>query len=312
MKNKNTTTFQMSILFFLLIQSLFAITGYKTFLGLSFQNTILSILLGTVIGLLLFHSSFFILKKINVKKIFKNTILKIIVLIILSILVSYFIYRFSFYIHYIYLNKDSLFIITGTLLLLFLYTWRLDSFILSRAIEILFYIFLFFTIIKMIGLVSYVDISYVLPITNNNLLSLLLSSFLFAILTSGILSLLYIFYNQEINSKKIKYYLTVSYLTSCFFILIEYILIIGILGNHLALFYTYPEIMVLKNINFFHFIERIDYILSMEYLISIFALIAILLQNIKKIMTSFHNKYIDKYMYLFIILLFILSFLFNS
>lgn len=312
MKNKNTTTFQISILFFLLIQSLFAITGYKTFLNLSFQNTILSILLGTLLGLLLFNGYFYLFKKINIKKIIKYKTIKGIVLLICSILVSYFIYRFSFYIHYIYLNKDNLFLITGTLLLLFLYIWKFDSAILSRAIEILFYIFLIFTLIKIIGLVPYVDVSYLLPITNNNIQSLLLSSCLFGLLTSGILCLLYIFYNKEINSKKIKYYLTVSYLTSCFFILIEYILIIGILGNHLAVIYTYPEIMVLKNINFFHFIERIDYILAMEHLICIFTLLAVLLQNIKKIMTSFHNKYIDKYQILFIIFLFILSFLFNS
>ncbi len=311
MKSKNTTTFQISILFFLLINSLFAIAGYKTFLNLSFKNTIISIILGTILGLLLFNAYFFIFKKINIKKIINKKIVKIVALILLSITLSFLIYRFAYYIHYIYLNKNNLIFITFTLLLLFLYTFHLDHFILSRTLEILLYIFLFFFIVKVIGLIPYVDISYLLPIANNNYQNIILSSFLFAILTSSVLSLLYIFYNKEINEKKVKYYFTVAYITACLFILINYILIIGILGNHLANIYTYPETMVLKSINFFNFIERVDYILAMEYLIGIYSLISILLHNIKKIMSSFHNHFLNKCMYLFIILLFLISILFN-
>lgn len=311
MRNKNTTTFQMSILYFLLIHSLFASVGYKTFLNLSFQNTILSIILGTLLGLLFFNIYFYLFKKIDIKKIINNNIIKMIVLLLLSVIMSYLIYRFAYSIHYIYLNKNNLIFITFTLFILFLYTFHLDCFILSRALEILFYIFLLFAILKILGLISYVDISYILPITNHNYQNILISSFVFAILTSSVITYTYVFYNKEINNKKIKYYFTVSYILACLFVLINYILIIGSLGNHLASIYTYPEIMVIKNINFFHFIERIDYILAMEYMICIYALLAILLQNIKKIMNSFHNKYINKYMYLIIILIFIISFIFS-
>lgn len=312
MKNKNTTTFQMSILYFFLIQSLFAITGYRFFLNLSFKNTILSILLGTMIGLCFLNFSFFLFKKVHIKKMISAKVIKICILVLLSILFSYFVYRFSSYIHYLYLNKNSLLFIIFTLLILFLYTFHIDHFIVSRTLEILFYIFLFFMLIKMIGLVSYVEVDYLLPIATNNYNNLLFSSLLFGVFTSGVLGLLYIFYNKEIRKQKIKYYITSSYIVSCMLILINYIFIISILGNHLAGIYMYPEIMILKNINFFHFIERVDYILAFEYLISIYALLSILLQNIKKIMNSFHNKFIDHYLFLFVILLFIISILFSS
>ncbi len=312
MKSKNTTTFQMAIMFFFLIQSLFAIFGYKTFLNFSFKNTIFSLLLGTIMGLSLLHIYFFLFKKIDIKKIFKNKIIKIILVTLLSILISYCIYRFTSSIHYIYLNKSNLLLITFTLLFLFLYTFYLDSFILSRTLEILLYIFVFFIIIKGIGLIPYVDISYLLPITSNNYQNIIVSACLFAILTSSVLFLLYIFYNDELEKNKLKYYFTISYILSCLFILINYIFIIGILGNPLANIYVYPEVMILKNINFYHFIERVDYILAMEYLIAIYALLSILFHNIKKIMHSFHNTLINKYIYLLIIALFLISFLFNS
>ena len=311
MKNKNTTTLQMGILLFLLIQGIFAVVGYKFFLSLSIKNTILSIFLGSLFGVLFLHIYFYFLKKIDWKKITKIKVVKIVYLVFLSLITSYFLYLFSSYIHYIYLNKNNLLFIMITLFLLFLYTYHLKPFILSRTLEIILYIFLFFVFIKIIGLVPYVDVLSLIPITDGNIANILLSSILFGIITSVLVFLLLIFFNKEIDSKKIKYYLTSSYVSSCFLLLVSYVLIIGILGYKLGIFYPYPEVMILKNIAFFDFIERVDYILVFEYLLVIYSLISILLLNIKKTIHSFKNVFFDKHISLYLVFLFIISFIFN-
>ncbi len=307
MKNNNTTTFQLSILLFFINYGIINILGYKTFLNISSKNIIISLLLGFILGYILLNIYLYIFNKINIKNYINNKIFKIIALTILSILFVYFIYKLTIFIQYIYLNKSSLIFIIITLLFLFLYTSSINSVILSRSLEILFYILLLLFLFKTISLTSLVDTNYLLPIISNNYFNILKSSLLFGFIFSSSLLLIYTFYNKEINNKKIKHYLTTSFLVAFIMIIINFILIISIMGINLATIYEYPEVMMLKNIKYFNFIERIDYLLSFEYLISIYALLSIILLNIKKIMNSFKSKLVSKNFYLFIILLFIIS-----
>ena len=311
MNNKHTTTFQFSILFFLTILALFSTIGYKYFLKLSIYNTILSIIIGTILGIIILAFYFLIFKRINIKKIIKNKFIKIFILIIYSLLFSYFTYKYSTLINYIYLPNNHIIFTSFTILLIFLYLNNIKTFILSRVIEILFYMFLLLFFIHSGSFISQVNPYFLLPAITNNYINLIISSSIFALISSSSIILLYVFYNKEINKKKIKSYLFISYTTSCIFILITYIFIISILGNKLAIFYTYPEIMILKNLSMFSIFERIDYILTFEYLISSFTIISIILINIKKIINSFHTAFIEKYFYIYIIFLFIISIVFN-
>ena len=61
------------------------------------------------------------------------------------------------------------------------------------------------------------------------------------------------------------------------------IISIGIIGINLSYLYEYPYISILKKIKYFDFIERMEGILSLEYLCCFFFLISFLSMLIKEI-----------------------------
>ena len=65
--------------------------------------------------------------------------------------------------------------------------------------------------------------------------------------------------------------MTISYIISILALFAIVILTLGNLGIYLASIYQYPEYIVLKRIKIFNFIDRIENILTIQFIFSMFA-----------------------------------------
>ena len=230
------------------------------FLLFFFKENILTILLGIIVGVIL---------TILTKNIKKNKLTKLSLFIIsipTSILVFFKIIDF---INYNILKDYSYVIIAIIFLLLSLYLITKNYHTFIKTFLISFYLFLLIKIISFILIMPKINI--------NNLLTYNDWSINYNFIIIGI-SIFYIFKslnyltNYKFNKKTI-----ISLINPIFIKLLT----ILVLSNTLTTIYKYPYINYLKTIRYFDFIERIDGLLSFEYLISFLALFAFILFNIK-------------------------------
>ena len=244
---------EINILTIILIEAIFLLYFFK----MNFLN----IIVGTIIGLLL-------IKLISKIKINNNiqTILSI------SLIPFYLltIYKTASFIQNNILKDYSLFIIIVSLLLLSIYLTKKSYHVFIKSTEILFYILL---IIKIISFIL------CLPLININKLTIHIQLDYQAIYIAIVILFLYLCI-LSLTKYKINNSFIVLSLVNPFYLKLMSLLIIG---NTLTNIYQYPYISYLKNIEYFDFTERIDGILSFEYLFCFIILLSFILLNIKQI-----------------------------
>lgn len=94
---------------------------------------------------------------------------------------------------------------------------------------------------------------------------------------------------QIIDGEKFMKYVTVGYIISSLFMFLIIISIIGCMGIDLAKFYQYPEYIVLKRINLFGFLDRIENILSLRKILKMFVFLSFFIFFIKNTIKP-HNE----------------------
>ena len=72
-----------------------------------------------------------------------------------------------------------------------------------------------------------------------------------------------------------------KYLFGTISIILIGILIIAVLGPNLIQIYRFPEYMILKKIKVFQFLEKIENIISITWILDVFMTLAMIGQNIK-------------------------------
>ena len=82
------------------------------------------------------------------------------------------------------------------------------------------------------------------------------------------------------DKEKYTKYVVIFYIISILFILLISVFTIGILGQYLASFYQYPEYILLKKVNLFGFIDRIENILSIGWIFSTYATLTLIVYYI--------------------------------
>lgn len=127
----------------------------------------------------------------------------------------------------------------------------------------------------------------ILPFLNNGIKPVLKGSFyVFLQQMIPIFTLLIIPKNKIINNSKSTKSIILGYSLSMILILFLLLITIGSLGAELLKFYTYPEYMVLKSIEIFNFIDRIENVITIQwifgYLMSFTLIIYYIKEYIKK------------------------------
>ena len=255
---------ELNILIFILIEALFLLYGIHI--------NIINLIIGTIIGLILI----IIFNRLN-----KHNIIKYIILIIAIILFINTLYSISSFIINNYLNNYSYFFIIISVLLISYLLVKNNYHSYIRSVEIIFY---FFLIIKLI--------SFFLVIPNINIenINYSLIDELKININSLYIGLIILFIHESI------YYLTNNkvknniYIFSSLNIVLIKIICILVIGKTLFYLYKYPYINILKRIKYLDFIERMEGILSFEYLFCFIVLLAYFLILIKSFIYRKNHK----------------------
>ena len=176
--------------------------------------------------------------------------------------------------------------------------------VISKVAFILIILEIILFITSFLSLMPEIDIDNFYPILRDNTDNIILVTFkIFSINTLPLLIILVIPKEQITN-----YYnksLIIAYIFSFIFSLLTIIETYGILGKYLVKIFEYPEYMLLKKISLFGFIQRIENIISAEWIIGSYIYISLIIYSISKSI-FINKKEISKYIYILIGLLLII------
>ncbi|MDO4975143.1 MAG: GerAB/ArcD/ProY family transporter [Alphaproteobacteria bacterium] len=160
----------------------------------------------------------------------------------------------------------------------------------SKTSLLMFYFVIFIIICIIIGVTRGINIHNLEPLFQSNFNSLIHVSFI--IIAYNILP---IFFLLIIPQKSIKNYSSkksfLFYLLTLLSLINASFLTISIFGVNLSLLYEYPEFHVLKKVEMGDFIDRVETIFSLEWIIALLILVIICIYFIKEmIKTTFKTK----------------------
>ena len=296
MKNKYLYNMQFFTLVFFLINSFFINIGYNFLTNISYNDTVIDIIIGSIFIIL------FLLLVINIRKYYDKDIIDtildfrilkyplfIILLIIFSISIIYSLNNLTSFIHYYMLKEVDSFTISITIIFTVIYLVSKELPTITRISEICFYIYIFIFILGFIGLYKYIDISNLKPLFTTNIIAHIKTSLSF--FSSSILPIfLLLGLKQKEYNKKDDRLLIIFTIISLLIIFLQLVLIISILGINLTNIYINPDIMIYKKISFLNLFERVEVFLSFNQLLNGLFIITINFYLLKKIILLFTKK----------------------
>ena len=288
MKKVNSLEYN-TLLWFLTRATFIEITA-EILLNKAHQDSWISILIATIIGLIPFSLYSYLKNKypdqtiiqINKEKLGKfGTFLN---LILIAGTLIFAICSFWIIVHFIdsqYLYRTPLIMIIIILVLPIIYTIIKSLHVFSKVSLIMFYVSLFFIIVILSGLVGSIDIDNLKPIFNNSPNNILYGSFCFIGFNVLPIFLLNIIPKNQINGYSPKKSF-IFYLISSLSLLNVMFLTISIFGIHLSELYNYPSFHLLKRVSVLDIIDRVESILSLEWFLALFVQIVMSLFFIKE------------------------------
>lgn len=161
-----------------------------------------------------------------------------------------------------------------------------------RSSTIIFVINVILFSIAIVNLVVDFDISNFFPFLKDGMSPVFKGSIYISIQTViPLFTLLIIPKNSIESNKHSTKYLIYSSIFVYLLIFLLFVFILGNLGIDLSKYYTYPEYMVLKNIEVFGFIDRIENVLTLQWIFGFLFAYSFLLYYLKEIINkSFYIK----------------------
>ena len=277
----------------------------------------ISIILSYVIGfipifLIIYISNYQKDLPINEKiiKLFGNisgTIINIIISIILFILGITLLYNVSSFITTQFLYRTPVIISTILIITLSIYNVNKGINVITRVCQILMSINLTLFGLSLISLAGEVKLDNFLPILKDNNQNIIITSLkLTSINILPLLTILTIPKNKLTVPEKYNKTIIISYILGAIIAILVVIGTYGVLGIYLVKTFEYPGYIVLKKVTIFGFLERIENIVSIQWIIGSYVYLTIIIYNISKNIKHKTTK-ISKYINIIIGILLILS-----
>lgn len=153
--------------------------------------------------------------------------------------------------------------------------------VISKTSLILITLNLILFAINIFALIQHVDISNFLPFLKEDTNKLLLTSFKVASIKSlPLITLLVIPKNKITDPKKYNKTIIISYIIGALISLSLVIVTFGVLGINLVKAFEYPAYIVLRTITLFGFLERIENIVSLQWIIGTFVYLSLIIYTI--------------------------------
>lgn len=265
---------------FILSLALFMGAGISNLLTISKSDVWICIILGTILGFIILK----IFSKLN------NKGLKITSYISNIVILFFGLFSTTKLISSIYLSSTPSYIIMIPNILLIIYTVKQGFNAFLRSTNTLFIFLLILILSTAFMLLPGIEIDYFKPVMTSKINNILLGSLSTAITMTLPIVLIP-------NFKK--YYKPKFYLYSAFILFIIIICTFGNLGVEMSVLYRYPEYIVLKRISALNFIDNVENILFIIWIIIGFTSSTMSSLNIKKL-------YGNKVFYISIISLYLL------
>lgn len=161
----------------------------------------------------------------------------------------------------------------------------------SRVSLILLVINLILFAIGFIGLIPSVDLSNLKPVLEYGIgRPLQATYYFFTLMTMPMFALLIVPKNKVNKPKNFNASIMGSYLISMALIFGFCIITLGILGIHLASIYQYPEYIILKHVNLFGFLDRIENIVTAQWIFGLFFCVTFAVYYIGNSIKLEHNS----------------------
>lgn len=267
--------------------------GYSLLLSRTDSDTWICFLLGTLLGVIFIYFLSKIKEQmkeknlkeyLNQKKGWKLIILSLFFLFNLFILSQILFILETFASSFFLIKSPPYFILLPVTYLIYRITKKSWNTI-GRVGEILMPVSLVIVIISSAILFPYQDMTNFLPILTHSNKDIMLGTLFYAFYSSAPFLLL-------LNAPMKDTQLIRKYLFSSLTIIVTGILIIAVLGPNLIQIYRYPEYMLLKKIKVFEFLEKIENIISVSWIIDLFMTLAISANNIRETIPKKKNKYL--------------------
>ena len=304
MNKRQLSSWQFAFFIFYTTFSLY--TGISSYLLIkqSGIHSFFSILITYLLGFIAIMLFFFIFRyrsneNILEKNIFLfgkilGTILNLMISILLLFMGMTLFYHISDFVISQFLDQTpiSLFMIVFGILII--YCVKRGIVTVARVGVIFLFIILLSNIVFVMGLIPHMHPSSLMPFIDSNKFKTILinSGEVFAINIVPIFILLIIKKNKISTSYHLKRRILLLYTISFGILILENIFTIGTLGIYLARIEQFPEYMVLQKINLFQFLDRIEKVICIQWVLSSFILLVLIIYHICKLFpkTSFRKS----------------------
>lgn len=298
---KKINTLQLSSMLIMIIVSTTFGKGFYTVIKSAGVDSWISVLIAGILGFLIIFAYLYIsnyepdlsLPEKNKKlfgSIFGTIVNYLIVIIIFITSVSLF-YDLTGFISSQFLPETPIFVIGLMFVFVIIYINVKGIEVISRTALVLMIIGYVLYFLAFFGLLPNFEISNIKPFLEFGY-SKPLSGSLYILMLNIMPSiiLLIIPKNTLVDYKKLKQRIILFYIISIIMIFLVILLTIGNLGIDLCKLYLFPEYVVLKRINIFSFIDRIENILVMQWIFSMFINISLCIYFMTNTIKKKNNK----------------------
>lgn len=190
-----------------------------------------------------------------------------------------------------FLPETPLMIVGFVFAILMIYANHKGIETISRVSLVLLSINTILFVIGFIGLIPSVDIENLKPFLEFGIgRPLQATYYFFTLMIMPIFALLVVPKNKVANPKNFNKSIVFAYIISILFIFGFCIITLGILGIHLASIYQYPEYMILKHVNLFGFLDRIENIVTAQWIFGLFFSVTFAVYYVGNCIKPNHNS----------------------
>jgi len=285
MTNKKIGLLQLSSLTFFLSISSFPLFIEKI-IKISKSDTLISIIIGSLLTLIIFKVILVLRKKIKPK----NRYIKTIISLLLSPIFIYLLIETTNFIKNSYLSSGNFFSIIILLLLMCL-TISLKSYkeITSLSLILLF-IFIPLFAINIIGGTFSLDLTYLKVPFTNNVIDIIKGGILFFIYEIiPLLLLLFIPYKEIDNRKKQDKYLYLALIFGILIVIIDYLILSLSTSINVLTTYNYPFMLIINSLSSTFILGRLNYLISFYLLFSPLLSLSLIICIVKQLWSDKYN-----------------------
>lgn len=264
--------------------------GFSLIMNYSSKDAWLSSILGYILGL----GIVWIIKKIlDYKKgktlnqiLEKNAsgiILRVLIILfcLYVIFQSYFILQTFMTSFFLTVTPPFYVILPFILIILFIVSKGIKN--IAKVSESLFWFCIVIPVVILIVLNQYVNLEHFLPVFTTKPTNFFYSALIFGVLSSVPNMFLL---NIKNNGKNLMKIYSLSVLT----LIIIAVIIVGVFGPELSVIYRYPEYMMLKKIKILSFVEKIENIASVIWIIDGFFMVSLASHTVYDLLPKKYNK----------------------